>query len=331
MIRRCAPSSFGVSSLLRASRRVPLVAAACVITLSVACGSQPGATPTPATQTPRPAPSATAKPTPTATAPATTEAAAVMMADLVPKVFVNGPGDAARHEGMFGEALAVGSELLTDETGRARLVFSDGATIRLGPGTRLVLTSQQESTDGGWLTQLNLWAGQVWVILQKGLLSVETPVGVAAVRGSFLSVAYFPGDPDNPADDQVVVTCLEGRCSLKADSGEIQLGTGQKIILVGVGSPPGDVGAMTQEDLDEWLANNPEVLLILQGRTGEPSETPSATETPTATPGGSTLPTAAPAASAQWPFESGRSPGSVVVVIAGVAVSALGRRWLKRR
>lgn len=339
-----------------------------VATVSSA-GQSAGTAPTKAPATATKASAATkASPATSAPAPATaggpdTGARFGLMGDLTQKVSVKPSEDVEPHPGQFGESLPVGAEVDTDETGRARLLLENGTTVRLAPNTQTVLTDRRQPASGDLLTQLNLLIGKVWVLLPRGAnetLTVETPAGVGAVRGSFMSVEYAPGRPNDDSDDVLIITCLEGDCSISNATGTLKLTTGQKAFIQAKGGPIAGPEPMTQADVNDWLDNNPEILILFGITNGQPPEsggpvtiqipgggiifilpTPtstgaaaSPTPTPTPTPipgGGSTLPTAVPAAGVSWPSAFGARADGLAVVFFGLVLGVVGRGWLKRR
>jgi hypothetical protein len=282
------------------------------------------------------------------------------LGDITDEVTVKASAKAAEKPGVFGQSLPKGAVLTTNETGRARVLLQNGSTVRLAPNTQLTLVDRQEpKTDtDNVLTQLNLLVGKVWAILGRGAnesLTVETPIGTGAVRGSYMSIEYIPGKPNDPSDDILIITCLEGDCSLTTPLGTINLTTGQKVILTGQGNQPNGPIPMTQQDIQDWLDNNVEILILfgVGNGTGPVSlgpitlqlpgggtiviVLPAATDTPTPTPtptstggGGSTLPTTTPSGGFVWPDLGNRAYGMTVVAF-GLVFSLAGRGWLKRR
>lgn len=173
-------------------------------------------------------------------------------------------------EGMLVE---VGGQVRTAEQGRARIDLANGTIIRVAPLSTFTLEANQE-TDGGMFTRLRLEAGKVWVILNGGSLDVDTPSGVASVRGSYLSVDVQP-------DGSVKVTCLEGTCRLENAGGSVELTAGQSTLVTGANDPP-EQGQMSDEDFQDWLNNNPEAELVIPTEPPPDTEVPS-TETPIVT------------------------------------------------
>lgn len=178
--------------------------------------------------------------------------------------------------------LAVNGQVQTGVDGRVRLDLSSGTIIRVAPTSLFTLTSNEEM-EGGLLTKIKLEAGRVFIILNGGQTDVETPSGVASVKGSYLSVQVENGN--------IVITCLEGTCSLDdPNGGVILIPPGFKITLIQDpntgewGTPL--LGEMSPEELQEWLDANPEakelVEQALASLTEAPTEEP--TEEPTAPP-----------------------------------------------
>ena len=151
-----------------------------------------------------------------------------------------------------GVMLPVGGEARTGEAGRARLDLApDGTIIRLAPNTHFTVAKLEEEADNPF-TQLELFFGQIYIILSGGELQVQTPSGVASVRGSMMSVSY---DPNTKA---MTITCLEGHCSLRNENGIIELVAGQAAdIIKGILSRgPRD---LTDAEIFGWLENAPEL------------------------------------------------------------------------
>ncbi len=159
-----------------------------------------------------------------------------------------------------GVALLVGGAVKTGEDGRARLDFEDGTVVRVTP--RSVFTIQAiETESGGLLKKLKLEAGNLFIILNGGVLEVDTPSGQASVRGSYMSVSY---NADTGGFD---ITCLEGTCTLQTEGGEVTLGAGETASVEGLSDPP-ETGEMDSEDVQAWLDENPEALVVVIELTG---------------------------------------------------------------
>lgn len=177
-----------------------------------------------------------------------------------------------------GATLSAGGQAQTGEDGRARLTLSDGSIVRMAEDTAFQLDESEEGING-LLHRLQLEFGQLWIILSGQALEVDTPSGVASVRGSYMSVFY------DPETGLLYITCLEGECTLTScpEGGctpsnpgvTVTITEGQSATIAGLGEAP-VAGVMTPEDFEAWLEYNPEAgLIILQ-----------LTPTPPAGPGG---------------------------------------------
>jgi hypothetical protein len=178
------------------------------------------------------------------------------------------------HAVTAGETLKVNGQVQTGEDGRVRIDLSSGTILRVAPASLFTLTSN-EPAQGGLATKLKLELGRIYIILNGGSLDVETPSGVASVRGSYMMVEIDPFTQD------ITVTCLEGDCS----AGGMNFTDGQKVSFyydpaTGQYRPP-LVEDMNEEDFQKWLDENPgarQILdLVLAAR-------PQATATPTLVP-----------------------------------------------
>ena len=175
-----------------------------------------------------------------------------------------------------GMVIQVLGQVRTGDSGRARLDLSSGTLIRVAPASLFTLESNQP-VAGGLDTRFKLEFGRLWIILNGGSAEVETPSGVASVRGSYLMVEVLP-------DGGVQITCLEGDCILGNGAGSANLTAGQTAIITNFSTPP-VTGKMTDEDVAAWLAANPEATQVVVPLTPTAaSEEPTNTPTPSATP-----------------------------------------------
>lgn len=172
-------------------------------------------------------------------------------------------------------------QIQTGDDGRVRLDLSTGTIIRIASSSSFTLTSN-ETVDGGLLTRIKLEAGKVFIILNGGKAEVETPSGVASVRGSYMKVDVDPETGD------VYVTCLEGDCSANNPAGGVEFTAGQRTILFHKDPATGNwtipnVEPMTPEEFQEWLDNNSEAKELFEQAMATSTALVQPTITPTAT------------------------------------------------
>ena len=140
-------------------------------------------------------------------------------------------------------------EVRTQEDGYTRIDLSSGSIIRMAPLSHFTLVSNQPKKDS-LFTQITLELGQLWVVLNGGSVEIETPSGVAAVRGSYMMVKI------DPETQEVLITCLEGLCQLENEMGIVQLFNGQRAKLFPTILP--EIEEMRERDFAEWLVFVPE-------------------------------------------------------------------------
>jgi hypothetical protein len=251
---------------------------------SVVSDTPPPAADTPAADaTTRPpstaAPAATSTPAPTAT-PAGRSA---LLSELRRQV------DAQAQDGAGWIAAAEGTQIRTGGGARtgtasfARLDISDGSLVRLAGDSMFRLAELSPAAQDP-LTKLKLESGKVWIMVTKllgvGSFEVETPTGVATVRGSMMSTQY------DPASGQVVVSCLEGACRLTGTGGQsTDLVAGQQTEILGPGQDPTPAHPMDAEQLADWAGNFPEGAELVKGIEPGPAVTGLVTPTLTAPAG----------------------------------------------
>ncbi len=232
----------------------------------------------------------------------------------------------------LGFILGPGGEIQTGDASSARLDFTDGTVMRVAQNTLFTMQSVNTS-DEGLLTRLQLQAGQIWVSLTGGTLEVETPIGVAAVRGSFATFIYTEGDPADPNDDLLVIDCLEGECSAENDTVNERAGNLERIVITRNGQVH---FVLTDQDVTDFIARNPEVATALVATltaapppTETPQPTPTATQPPppTDTPTEPAAPSLAPSATAtQTPTAT---PRPVVIIPPPVTFVILGQHTVR--
>ncbi|MBL8058685.1 MAG: FecR domain-containing protein [Anaerolineales bacterium] len=155
-----------------------------------------------------------------------------------------------------GQCIYAGGGVRTGQAARVRLDLSEGVIVRLAADTLFTLQSVSPTEDD-LAARITLTAGQVWLAVTEALgferLEVETPTGVATVRGSFMSVAY------TPESGQMAVTCLEGACELAGTAGSpVALTAGQQAEVPAAGQAPAPVQPMDSAQYAEWEQNCPE-------------------------------------------------------------------------
>ncbi len=176
-----------------------------VLVLAAACGpAAPPPTPTPPPAAPRQA----------------------QIAELANVVSARPAQTQAWQTAALGDVLGAGGGVLTGDASRARLDLSDGSILRLSANTEFQLLAFPPSAETP-VTRLQVAAGQLWVIVTTlvtgASVEVETPTGLATVRGSLLSVEQASGGG-------LQITCLEGECRLRnpASNAEVVLQPGQQ-------------------------------------------------------------------------------------------------------
>jgi len=202
------------------------------------------------------------------------------LSDIIGEVYALQPNQPNFEKAKDYMVINSGGQIRTLENSKVRLDISDGNIVRLGPSTIFTLQGE-ESTAEGLFTRLKIEAGELWIILKGGSLNVETPSGVASVRGSYMSVSV------DPQSGTVKITCLEGTCSIKNDGGTVTLVAGETAQVVNSTTPP-TTGRMSEADVKKWLEMNPEATVIVLAHSATVDTLP--TETSTSELPGGTIP-----------------------------------------
>ncbi|MGQ0602442.1 MAG: FecR family protein [Anaerolineales bacterium] len=252
--------------------------AACVFTiwLTAACGPL-AASPTPTT-TPTPSSTPTASATPTITP--TPRPRSAVLSELWHEVEARPRAAADWAAASEGQTVAANGGVKTGAESRARVDISDGSVIRLAASTTFTLTELSPSPNDP-VTRFLLDAGKVWLAVTQalggGIFEIETPVGVATVRGSLMSVEYFA------ANGHMIVTCLEGACRLTARSGAfVDLEAGEQAEIAAFGQDPSTAQTIDAAQVSAWATEFPEAAAAVATTT--PGAPPTSTPTPTVPP-----------------------------------------------
>jgi hypothetical protein len=233
--------------------------------LLAACGSQP----------------ATA---PTATGAPQEQARSATLSEVVNVVEARPAEAESFAQASDGFVLEVGSQVRTGQASSVRLDFSEGTIVRISQNSSFGVKRLDTSANNP-LTRLALETGKLWVSLTGGTLEVETPIGVASVRGSFAVFEYDPGDPDDPTDDVLVIDCLEGTCTAQNQNFDETAGNLEQIVLSNGGEELTRI-VLTGEDVQEFINNNPEVgaAIVATLTAAAPTATTPPTNTATSLP-----------------------------------------------
>ncbi len=233
------------------------------------------ARPTPA---PTPDPSAA-----TATQPISTGVTLAVLSEATNVVEKRALSATAFGAARIGDTLDGGDQVRTGNNSLARLDFNTtGTIVRLGSNTSFTVVERTVANNSP-LERLKLEIGKVWASLTWGSLELETPVGVASVRGSFAVFTYDPGPSPSFDDDVLTIECLEGTCTISRGGTTATIGTMEKFVLTStalIRSP------LTAADVEEFLRLNPEstrMVLTLTAAAPTLTSTPTPTETSTAT------------------------------------------------
>lgn len=156
-----------------------------------------------------------------------------------------------------GMSILEGGSVETGENGKVRVdLMPEGTIVRVGPNSAFSLPKLTEE-EGEPKTTVELLFGKVFILLKGGTLSVETPSGVASVRGSLLSVEY------DPETKRISAACMEGHCALQGEQGEeIEIPEGEESFIEDDEFPV-DPYPMDQDEVQDWLDENPDLDLFM--------------------------------------------------------------------
>jgi len=131
--------------------------------------------------------------------------------------------------------LQVGDTIKTGDDSGAEIIFFDGSTLELEAGTQIKITALDSSPDGDTKTitlmqTVGTTISRVTKLLDPAsTYAIETPSGVAAVRGTTMIVRIVFNDPDYE-DGTVLITTVEGQIYWIGQGAELELSEGAQVI-----------------------------------------------------------------------------------------------------
>ena len=159
-----------------------------------------------------------------------------------------------------GTELKIGDALKTGNNSGAEITFFDGSTMDMEADTQIEILSLDVVCSTGVTTITLLQTLGTTISRTTELLDpassyeVETPTGVAAVRGSILRVQVIFGDP-NYQDGTTLFTNLGGNMSGSSQGVELQIPEGETCIVTTNQSP--DLIPHAQDDAATTDEDNP--------------------------------------------------------------------------
>ncbi len=224
----------------------------------------------------------------TISVPSTPSRSATLHA-LVSLVYERDSQAASYYVAVDGQAVPEHGQVRTGANSSARLDLSDGSIVRMGQNTVFAI-DQLSGTNLNPFTRLNFGAGRLWVSLTGGRMALQTPLGLAGLRGSYAEYHYQPTtDSAGNQDNVLTIWCIEGACTFDAGHGLITLGNLQQLVVSHGGQTiagPSDLDAST---VREFVANSPESAGVVPSLTAA-AQSPSVTPAPSDTPGPSGTP-----------------------------------------
>ena len=181
-------------------------------------------------------PSPSDTPTPEPTVPPSTTSTFTMLSITEGNVFVMKAGTDSWIEAQVGMSLGPGDVIKSSDGSSAEITFFDGSTIELRAGTEIEVATLDIATDTGSTTislqqAIGTTISRVTKLVDPASrYEVETPAGVAAVRGSVMLVSVIE-------DGTTWITNKKGNMWAIAQGVELQIPEWLQCIII-PGQPP---------------------------------------------------------------------------------------------
>lgn len=141
-----------------------------------------------------------------------------------------------------------GAAIRTQVRSLALLALSDGSAVKMSSASSLVLQDLETRDEQGTRTRLFLRLGRVWLLVKRAVsresrFEVETPLAVAGVRGTALSMA---------SEKQLCfLSVWKGKVEFQAEGRAVTVGALQQA-KVKEGKPPSAVETISHEEIKLW-------------------------------------------------------------------------------
>ena len=158
----------------------------------------------------------------------------------------------------IGQALQIENQVLTETSARVVIQYPDGLLVHVAPKTLFTVTDLEQAEDQSLRATIQLVLGELFVShtgAQGSQIHIQTEAGIAGVRGTMMSVKVT-------VSGMVVVTCLEGTCTLENEHGMLVLEAGKQAELLNAATPPVFLGLISDYQLNEWFTNLPDALSV---------------------------------------------------------------------
>jgi hypothetical protein len=198
-------------------------------------------------------------------------------------------GDSKPQTSQAVREMRVGSRVITDQSGSARISFDDGTIIMIRSNTQITLSSFSYA-EIGINASLQLGVGSVLVVLEYGSVTITTPMGEAQVVGSVMGVSVAPSGITN-------ISCFDGHCQASCGGGSLALQASEGGVIYSPLGAPGsspidwelvDANAPIPEPTRGFLIQTATAQAIIDNATqtawAQPSATSTSTIVRTATP-----------------------------------------------
>jgi hypothetical protein len=144
------------------------------------------------------------------------------------------PAQGAERAAAVNDRLNNRDAIVTTANTRAAIKFTDdGSTVRLNPSSQLVVTATGERAD--MVKTIELDVGELWARVTRGegerRFQVQTPVGVAAVKGTDFIVRVA-------ADGTTTVITLEGVVEFFNQGGTADVNEGNLVTVAAANAAP---------------------------------------------------------------------------------------------
>jgi hypothetical protein len=170
------------------------------------------------------------------------------------------------HTPVAGETITVGTEIRTGTDGQVVLESDDGTIALITANSSFRLTVLK-GTPANPLTRFLTDHGEIFAFRLNGQtlppgagFEVETPDGIAAIRGSSMGVSYLTDDSGS-----TTLVCLTGICTAESTSGQtMELEGGQRVEITTTGIV-GSAIPLTEQDIQSQA----DALQVVQETGGE--------------------------------------------------------------
>jgi len=195
------------------------------------------------------------------------EAASILYAENNVEIKRSDSGN--REKATRGTEIFYGDKIITSDSGKAMLVFTDGTQMKLDSNTEIKLL-EMEGNPAGPAGIIDLSAGTIWSLVRPApeegppAMKINTPTSMCTIKGTEIAMAVSGTEGQNLT---TTLTVISGEAELTNSLGKCLIPASCQSMAY-ANQPPAEPVSLTKKEIEEeisWIDfGNPRVMVIVE-------------------------------------------------------------------